>query len=201
MSGRGAVASAGCGCHRSLMHPSSQPATWSPSLEHDDHARGPDDPALTIIEYGDFDCPHTRRASAELERLLAANPDVRFVFRHFPLRRLHRNAEMLARIAEAAARHRRFWPLHDRLMRRVRIDIGTLRDDLTAVGLRLEAIASLIGEDEVVDRIERDLTTGAAAGVTSTPSFLFAGALHDGHYDHATLAARLDEARRRLATG
>lgn len=166
---------------------------------HDgDHVRGPGDAELTIVEYGDFDCPHTRRAHAILSSLLGRLPHpVRFVFRHFPLRHLHENAQFLSEMAEAAAEHGKFWDLHDRLMahRRAisRADIGR---DAEAVGLPVEMLERQMGSEAVRNRIERDVESGRRAGVHSTPSFFFNGALHDGHYDEPTLAEKILEARR-----
>ncbi len=81
-----------------------------------DHAKGAASPAVTIVLYGDYDCPHTRASYPILEKLMREQPDVGLVFRHFPLRQIHPNAEMLARIAEGAAKQGKFWEMHARLM-------------------------------------------------------------------------------------
>lgn len=165
-----------------------------------DHVRGPADAAVTIVEYGDYDCPHTRASKPELDRLLAANPDVRFVFRHFPLRHLHENAELLSRVAEAAERQQKFWPLHDRLMsHRFRIDDADITADAEAAGVDLEQVQRDVDDPSLARRIEHDVQKGRAAGVHSTPTFFFEGALHDGHYDYDTLANKLAAARRKAA--
>jgi Na+:H+ antiporter, NhaA family len=173
----------------------------SPPLEpvqEVDHVRGPDDAELTIVEYGDYDCPHTRRAHAILSSLIAHLPrPPRFVFRHFPLRERHANAEMLAELAEAAAARGKFWDMHDHLMAHRR---GITRQDIVrdagAVGVAIEALDELLGSEAIRARVQRDVESGRGAGVHSTPTFFFNGHLHDGHYDEATLAEKILEARR-----
>src|SRR5579863_6386437 len=81
-----------------------------------DHVRGSTAPELTLVEYGDYDCPHTRAAQATVDRLARENPGLRVVFRHFPLRHIHANAEVLSRIAESAGLQSKFWEMHDHLM-------------------------------------------------------------------------------------
>jgi protein-disulfide isomerase len=172
-------------------------APVEPVNEHD-HVRGPEDAAITIIEYGDYDCPHTRRAQAVVDHLLAENPDVRVVFRHFPLRHLHAHAESLARVAEAAGRQGKFWEMHDHLMRhRTAISEDGVLRDVADVGLDMDRLEGDVRDEAVGTRVARDEERGRAAGVHSTPTFFFNGALHDGHYDEDTLAARLVEARGR----
>lgn len=162
----------------------------------DDHVRGADRPAITIIEYGDYDCPHTRRAQAFVDRLVAENGDVGLVFRHFPLRRLHANAEILARVAEAAELQGRFWAMHDHLMRhRAPIDEQGVLADAEDSEVDMERVRRDVERDDVASRVERDVQSGRALGVHSTPSFFFDGVLHDGHYDFETLAGRLRDTR------
>jgi protein-disulfide isomerase len=166
-------------------------------IRPDDHVRGDEGASVTLVEYGDYDCPHTRAAQAGVDQLLARG-DVRFVFRHFPLRDLHANAEILARIAEAAQRQDLFWPMHDHLMHHRR---AIQRDDILAdaaeIGLDLRRVTPLLDDPAIAARIERDVQGGRAAGVHSTPSFFFNGVLHDGHYDLETLTEQLRRARQR----
>jgi protein-disulfide isomerase len=167
-------------------------------MSNDDHFRGADAPTITLIEYGDYDCPHTRRAQANVDRLLAENGDVRVVFRHFPLRHLHANAEILSRIAEAAAMQGRFWPMHDHLMgHRAPVDENGVVADAAHAGVDMARLRQDVEREEIARRIERDVQSGRKHGVHSTPSFLFDGVLHDGHYDYDTLASKLAGARAR----
>ncbi|HLK35154.1 MAG TPA: thioredoxin domain-containing protein [Polyangiaceae bacterium] len=168
-----------------------------PDITDDDHFRGAERPRVTLVEYGDYDCPHTRRAQSSVDRLVAENADVRIVFRHFPLRDLHANAEILSRVAEAAALQGRFWAIHDHLMsHRAPIDERGVLADAADAGVDMERVRRDVGLDAVARRIERDVRSGRARGIHSTPSFLFDGVLHDGHYDFETLARKLEDARR-----
>ena len=163
-----------------------------PPLVADDHARGPADAPLVVVHYGDYDCPHTRKSS-EILRALEGELGVpmRYVFRHFPLRRLHANAQVLSEISEAAATLGSFWEAHDRLMghHQGRGPMELL-DDLRAVGVDVDAIRQRLDSAPVVERIERDVKGGVGAGVHTVPTWFFNGVLWDGHYDLATLAER-----------
>jgi Na+:H+ antiporter, NhaA family len=161
-----------------------------PPLVSDDHSRGPVDAPLVIVQYGDYDCPHTRASSSIVRALEGeAGVPVRFVFRHFPLRHLHANAQILSEIAEAAGTLGFFWEVHDRLMgHRRRVDQQAAFDDLRAAHVDVDALRRLLGSAAIEERIERDVKGGRSAGVHSTPTWFFNGALWDGHYDGDTLA-------------
>jgi protein-disulfide isomerase len=134
-------------------------------IDEGDHVRGAGSAVVTIVEYGDYDCPHTRAAQAVVDRLAKDDADVRVAFRAFPLREIHANAEILARIAEAAGRLGRFWPMHDHLMHhRSALDKAAVVEAANAVGLDLERIANLLDEREVVARVEQVLRRGRKAG-------------------------------------
>ncbi len=163
------------------------------AIAADDHARGPADAALTIVQYGDYDCPHTRAAASIIQAIedeLPARP--RFVFRHFPLRHLHANAQILSEIAEAASSLGRFWEVHERLMsHRHGVSQRDVLEDLRGAHVDVDALERLLGSAPITDRIERDVQAGAASGVHSTPSWFFNGVLWDGHYDRDTLLERV----------
>ena len=171
-------------------------------VDETDHVRGSSSPAVVLVEYGDYDCPHTRAAQAIVDRIVAENPDLQIAFRHFPLRYLHANAETLARIAEAADRQGKFWAMHDHLMHhRSEIDGEALFADAAASGVSMEELRHAVGLESVRLRVERDVDSGRASGVHSTPSFFFDGVLHDGRYDYDTLSRKLAEARARRSSG
>lgn len=163
-----------------------------------DHLRGPENAPLTIVQYGDYDCPHTRRSHGILGGLLGQlNFDVRFVFRYFPLRHLHANAQWLAEVAEAAAVQGKFWPMHDHLMgHRKGVTRPDVVADAAAAGVTLQADGAA-GTDSVRARIQADVDSGKGSGVHSTPTFFFNGVLHDGRYDEATLLERIEAAVKR----
>lgn len=166
------------------------------ALVEDDHVRGGEGSSVVLVEYGDYDCPHTRAAQAIVDRIARENPDVRVVFRHFPLRHLHANAEILARIAEAASVQGKFWSMHDHLMAHRRpVDERGVVADASDAGIDMSRLQLDLESASIAERVERDVKKGRELGVHSTPSFFFDGKLHDGHYDYDTLSAKLREAR------
>jgi CDGSH-type Zn-finger protein/uncharacterized Fe-S cluster protein YjdI len=168
---------------------------------YEDHGRGPVGAEITIIQYGDYDCPHTRKSNRILSEIMAEEPDtLRYVFRYFPLRHMHQNAEWFAELAQAAAEHGRFWELHDRLMRHLEApNERQVRADVDEAGLDFDSLMRAMGGKNIRERVERDVVSGKAAGIHSTPSFFFNGVLHDGRYDKDTVLQKIQEARRELA--
>jgi protein-disulfide isomerase len=161
-----------------------------------DHALGSLDAPLVIVEYGDYDCPHTRRAHAHLKQLLAEAPSERaLVFRHFPLRHLHQNAQQLATWMQAIELPSLFWQAHERLMALGHMSLDAASEELAALGLEPEMLAGRQASAELV--VEEDVARGLAHGVHSTPSFFFNGAPHDGRYDLDTLREQLAAAPER----
>jgi protein-disulfide isomerase len=170
------------------------------SINDRDHVRGPKAPLLHVIEYGDYDCPHTRAAQAIVDRLMEESNDIAWAFRPFPLRELHPNAELLARVAEAAHGQGQFWPMHDHLMRhRAPIDESGLLADIAEIGVDMAVLRRDVNDEAVVGLIEHHIQRGRASGVTSTPTFFFDGALYAGRHELALLRAQLAEARRLFA--
>jgi protein-disulfide isomerase len=167
-----------------------------------DHVRGAKAPLLHVIEYGDYDCPHTRAAQAIVDRMMEESDDIAWAFRPFPLREIHPNAELIARIAEAAHLQGQFWPMHDHLMRhRAPIDERGLIADVAEIGMDMAALRRDVNDEAIVASIEHHVRRGRASGVSSTPTFFFDGARYAGHYDLAMLRAQLVEARHRFAEG
>ncbi len=156
-----------------------------------DYVRGASSGAYLVIEYGDYDCPHTRAAQSVVDRLMAEHPIVQVVFRPFPLRAIHPNAEVLARIAQAAGRQLRFWEMHDHLMRhQAPIGARDVEHDAQAVQLDVDALRRDLELGGLEEAVEHHVERGTKSGVHSTPTFFFNGAIHDGHYDYDTLRAR-----------
>jgi NhaA family Na+:H+ antiporter len=158
-----------------------------------DHARGPAQGA-TLLVYGDYECPYTRKATREIEKLQAGDPSVRLVFRNFPLIEIHPHALAAAAAAEAADLQGRFWDMHDLLFHRQRA-LGD--DDLARyaaeLGLDGERFARDRASDAVFARIRRDVESGEAGGVMGTPSFFIAGRAYEGSYQADDLARALAE--------
>lgn len=153
--------------------------------------RGPADAAVTIVEYGDFECPYCGRMHGVLQEVLDRHPDVRLVFRHFPLRGLHPMAVPAALTSEAAADAGRFWEMFD-----------LLYDNQRFLGVAdLERYAGELGvyawsdPQEHSARIAADEASGLASGVRGTPTLFINGVRHQGGLDLASIHAAVEEAR------
>ena len=148
----------------------------------DDHVLGRADAPVTVLEYGDYECPYCRGAARDVREMLARYPDtVRFAFRNFPIIQLHPHAEQAAEAAEAAGAQGKFWPMYELLLEPSSgLDLSALLD--YAAGLDLD-----VGRfrDEVTGRahaakIERDVREGIRDGVNATPKFYVDGVRIDG---------------------
>ena len=161
-----------------------------------DHIQGPADAAVTLVEYGDYECPYCGAAYPIVKELQARMGDgLRFVFRNFPITTSHPHAEQAAEAAEAAAAQSRFWEMHDLLYENQR----RLRDqDLHAyaeqLGIDVERFDKDLAEHVHAPRVREDFMSGVRSGVNGTPSFYVNGARHDDSYDFETLLAALERA-------
>jgi protein-disulfide isomerase len=155
-----------------------------------DHQRGPDDAAITIVEYGDFECPHCGEAEPVVRELLADFGDVRYVWRHLPLTDVHPHADMAAAASEAAAAQGAFWEMHDVLLAN-QTDLE--EDDLTRyaadLGLDVKRFADDLHHNAGAAQIAEDVDSAELSGVSGTPTFFVNGRRHQGAYDIATLSA------------
>ena len=167
-----------------------------------DHVRGAPDALVTLVEYGDYECPYCGQAEEVIRELLVSfGDDLRYVWRHLPLNDVHSHAQLAAEAAEAAHAQGRFWDFHDALL--------THQDDLTPAGLArladelgldLDRFWADIREHEHADRIADDVGTADASGVAGTPSFFINGNRHDGAYDLETLTRAVRGARARAGS-
>lgn len=158
-----------------------------------DHVRGPEDAPVTLVEYGDFQCPYCGEAYPVVKELLARFPGrVRFVFRHMPLADLHVRAPAAAEAAEAAAAQGRFWEMHDRLFEhQLELSDAQLREHAAAIGLDTARFDRELNAGAHADRVERDLRSGARSGIPSTPRFFVDGVIHLGSPTVAELEERI----------
>jgi protein-disulfide isomerase len=167
--------------------------TVAPLDEAVDHVRGGRAGKL-ILEYGDFECPYSRQAYREIQKVEGVLGDqVRFAFRHFPLTDIHPHAWAAARAAEAAAAQARYWEMHDTLFHRQKaLDDDDLRRYARELGLDLQAFERDRESTAIRDRIRRDVDSGNRTGqVQGTPTLFIEGVVHVGSYDAATLRAAL----------
>jgi protein-disulfide isomerase len=149
-----------------------------------DHVRGALDGRVTLVEYGDFQCPYCGDAYPVVRQLLAELTWLRFVFRHMPLPDLHPRSPAAAEAAEAAAAQGRFWEMHDRLFEHQhQLSDEELRDHGVAVGLDMERYDLDLREGVHKARIDEDFASGTGSGAPSTPQFFVNGAIHLGSND------------------
>ena len=165
-----------------------------------DHLRGPADAVVTIVEYGDFECPYCGRAEPIVRELLADFLDIRYVWRHLPLSDVHPNAQLAAEASEAAASQGVFWDLHDLLLEHQ----GELRfrDIVSYAGrlsLDLDRFQEELHRGTYAPRVEEDVDSADMSGVTGTPTFFVNERRHDGAYDVQTLSAAVRAAGARSA--
>ena len=158
-------------------------ATLNPPVDPArDHVRGPADAAVTLVEYGDFQCPYCGDAYPVVQHLAERFGDsLRFVFRHMPLDDLHPRAHAAALASEAAAAQGSFWEMHDRLFEH---QLELADDDLLAhaeaLGLDADRFAADLADPALARRVAEDFESGAGSGVPSTPRFFVNGVIHLG---------------------
>ena len=166
-----------------------------------DHIRGSLDAAVTVVEYGDFECPFCGKAEPSVRELLD-NEDVRFVWRHLPISDVHPNAQLAAEAAEAAAAQGAFWPMHDLLLTHQHHLAPTdLEEYATQLGLDVSLFQQQLGAGLFRNRVEEDVRSADLSGASGTPTFFINGQRHYGAYDaqslrEAVMTAR-DQARSR----
>ena len=157
-----------------------------------DHVRGRAGPV--IVEYGDYQCPYSRLASRELERVARRRAaGVRLVFRHFPLTGIHPQAQAAAAAAEAAALQGRFWEMHALLFHRQNaLEDDYLRRYAAKLGLDVARFDRDRTGPAVLARVDRDVQSALATGeVTGTPTLFIDGAVHRGSYEASALLETL----------
>ena len=149
----------------------------------DDHILGAADAPVTVVEYGDYECPYCRGAARDAHRLLERFPgSIGFIFRNFPIPQLHPHADQAAEAAEAAAAQDKFWKMYELLLRTSsRLDLESLVGYASRIGLETDRFRDEIVNRVYADRIERDVREGIRNGVNATPKFYVDGHRLDGH--------------------
>jgi Na+:H+ antiporter, NhaA family len=173
-----------------------QIATLTPPVDPArDHVLGSPAAPVTLVEYGDFQCPYCGEAYPVVQELRQRFGDqLRFVFRHMPLADLHPRAPFAAEAAEAAGAQGRFWEMHDRLFEHQhQLDDAELRGHAAAVGVEDgERFDAELRDGVHAARVDEDLQSGARSGVPSTPGFFVNGVIHLGSASYAELAEAID---------
>jgi Na+/H+ antiporter NhaA len=167
-----------------------------------DHVRGPADSNVTLVEYGDFQCPYCGQAEPVVRALLARFGNLRYVWRHLPLTDVHPNAQLAAEAAEAAARQGAFWPMHDLLLEHQgELEPRHLVGYATELGLDVDRFREDLRRRVGASRVAEDVDSAGSGGVAGTPTFFVNGRRQYGAYDIDTLttAVKTAEARAKAA--
>jgi protein-disulfide isomerase len=163
-----------------------------------DHRQGPDDAPVTLVEYGDFECPQCARAYPIVKRLQVSMGDrLRFVFRHFPLTNSHPHAQRAAETAEWAATHgeEAFWRMFDALFEASdKLSDRQLIERATTLGLPGAELAPAWAAHTFIPRVKEQFLSGVDSGVTGTPGFFINGVRHAGAWDEVALTRALEAA-------
>jgi formate-nitrite transporter family protein len=168
----------------------------APEVTADDHVLGPADAPVTLVEYGDYECPFCRGAFRDVHRLLDRYPGkIRFVFRNFPLAQVHPHAEMAAEAAEAAAAQGKFWDMYELLLKDTSaLDLDSLLGYADRLGLDVARFRNELMGNVYAERISRDIDEGMRNGVNQTPKFYVNGQRIDGKFPMEGLVDAVREA-------
>jgi protein-disulfide isomerase len=172
---------------------------WEPELtlpvdDDRDHIQGPADAPVTLLEYGDYECPYCGAAYPIVKQVQARmGSRLRFVFRNFPITTSHPHAEQAAEAAEAAAAQGKFWEMHDLLYEnQKRLDAADLHSYAEELRLDVEAFDEDLTTHVHAARVHDDFMSGVRSGVNGTPTFYINGRRHDGGYQLESLLAALE---------
>ena len=174
-------------------------ATLKVPVTPEDHIQGDPDAELTLVEYGDYECPHCGRAYGIVKQVQKHfGRRLRFVFRNFPLSQIHPNAQTAAETAEFAGAHGRFWEMHDLIFENQdRLGQPLLFALTEQLGLDPQDLRDALTAGEFEPRVRRDFLSGVRSGVNGTPTFFVGAQRHDGPWEFENLVTAL-EARRAL---
>jgi protein-disulfide isomerase len=162
-----------------------------------DHVLGPATARVTLLEYGDYECPFCGEAHPILQQVRQViGDDLRFAYRHFPLTQIHPHAYQAAEAAEAAGAQGRFWEMHDLLFaNQDRLGLRDVIGYASALGLDLERFVTELRNDTYAGRLREDFLSGVRSGVNGTPTFFINGVRHNEGFD---LEALLEAIRAEL---
>jgi protein-disulfide isomerase len=159
-----------------------------------DHTLGPANAPVTMVEYGDYECPHCGAAHPIVKLVLEQFGDnLRYVFRHFPLAQVHPNAEPAAQAAEYSGAHGRFWEMHDGIYENQdQLGLPLLFALANALGLSEAGLREALVNGTYAEKVRNDFLGGVRSGVNGTPSFFINGHRHDGSYAFGDLASAVE---------
>jgi protein-disulfide isomerase len=166
-----------------------------PPVNEKDHATGPDNAPVTLVEYGDYQCPHCGHAYPIIKQIQEElGNDLNFVFRNFPLSESHPQAFIAAVATEAAARQDAFWPMHDVVFENQRrLNYTSLLEYASSINADKEQLATDMESEELKQKVEDDFESGIVSGVNGTPTFFVNGKRYNGAIDDDDLLNFLKE--------
>ena len=164
-------------------------------VSSDDHAQGEASAPVTLVEYGDYECPYCGEAYPVVKALQRHfGKRLRFVYRNFPLTQAHPHAEPAAEVAEAAAAQGQFWAMHDAIFEhQSALDQSDLLRYAEEAGLDVDAIAEALAAHTYASRVRRDFLGGVRSGVNGTPSFFINGDKYEGDYNVPSMTAAIEQ--------
>ena len=175
---------------------SAHPFQLTPPVQSFDHTRGPDHASVTVVEFGDFECPNCKQAAPAVKLLLERFEErVRFAFRHFPLTEVHPHALMAAQAAEAASGQGKFWQMHDVLFEnQTHLKAEHLRGYAERLGLDMTRYTAEMDDEIYLQRVREHMESARHSGVRGTPTFFVNGRLHDVSFGLRALFDAVEEA-------
>ncbi len=167
-----------------------------PPVNENDHRAGPDDAPVTLVQYGDYECPHCGKAHPVVKTLKAVLRDnLRIVYRHFPLRKAHRHAVEAAEAAEAAAAQGKFWQMHDLLYKNQRaLEHENLIHFAYDLNLDVDRFRAELESGRHMPVVDANFSSGVRSGVNGTPTFFINGMRHNASYDYDALYEAIQSA-------
>jgi protein-disulfide isomerase len=159
-----------------------------------DHVQGDPGAPVVLVEYGDYECPHCGHAYPIVKRVQKHfGKRLGFVFRNFPLREIHPDAESAAEAAEFAGTHDRFWEMHDGLFENQKnLGLPLLKKLSQSLGLSADELETALSDEQFAPRVRDDFMGGVRSGVNGTPTFFINGNRHDGPFEYEDLTAAID---------
>src|SRR3954470_6546568 len=175
------------------MNPTEMPMLAVP-VNHSDHFTGSHSAKVTVVEYGDFECPSCGQAYPAVKMMLKHFGDkLRFVYRQFPQREVHPHAELAAEAAEAAGAQNKFWAMHDLLFEnQLHLKAASLRQYAAQAELDLERYDYEMGDHVYLQRVQEHLDSGRESGVRATPTFFVNGILQDVSFNLEQLQSAIE---------
>ena len=171
-------------------------ATLKNPVTSQDHVQGPENAPATLVEYGDYQCPHCGHAHFAIKRIQKHfGKQLRLVFRNFPLNEIHPYAEAAAETAEFAGTHGKFWEMHDLLFEnQERLSDSLFPELAKKLKLPVDALENALESGEYALRVGSDFSSGVRSGVNGTPTFFINGHRHDGTFEYDDLVTAIEDA-------